>query len=150
MAAIPAGMDECRKPVVRVNTSTSAVEARLAQPDARTSSEMRASGAKAPRTKALHMRSRLGHACRSGHRPFVVLYLIPRSAALGAVLWAGYLGGAIATHVRLGNPLFTHFLFPIYVAILIWGGLYLRDGRLRAIFPGGSEAHQPTASPSFR
>src|SRR5258708_38799031 len=72
MAAIPAGMDECRKPVVRVNTSTSAVEARLAQPDARTSSEMRASGAKAPRTKALHMRSSLGDACRSGHRPFVV------------------------------------------------------------------------------
>ena len=54
---------------------------------------------------------------------------------LGAVLWTGYLGGAIATHVRLGNPLFTHVLFPIYVAILIWGGLYLRDGRLRAIFP---------------
>jgi len=65
----------------------------------------------------------------------LVLYLIPGSAVLGAVLWTGYLGGAIATHVRLGNPLFTHVLFPIYVAILIWGGLYLRDGRLRAIFP---------------
>ena len=65
----------------------------------------------------------------------LALYLIPRTAVLGAILWTGYLGGAIATHVRLGNPLFTHVLFPIYLAILIWGGLYLRDDRLRAIFP---------------
>jgi hypothetical protein len=63
-----------------------------------------------------------------------VLYLLPRTAAVGAVLLTGYLGGAIATHVRVSNPLFSHTLFPIYVAMLIWGGLYLRDRRLRALF----------------
>ena len=62
----------------------------------------------------------------------LVLYLIPRTAPLGTVLWTGYLGGAIATHLRLDNPLFTHILFPIYVAVLLWGGLYLRDPRVRA------------------
>jgi hypothetical protein len=61
----------------------------------------------------------------------LVVYLVPRTAPLGAVLWTGYLGGAIATHVRLGNPLFTHVLVPIYVAVLIWGGLWLRDRRVR-------------------
>jgi len=65
----------------------------------------------------------------------LILYLLPRTAVLGAVLWTGYLGGAIATHVRVGNPLATHTLFPIYVAILIWGGLWLRDERLRALIP---------------
>jgi hypothetical protein len=63
----------------------------------------------------------------------LALYLIPRTAPLGAVLWTGYLGGAIAAHLRLGNPLFTHTLFPIYVAALIWGGLWLRDRRVRAL-----------------
>jgi len=63
----------------------------------------------------------------------VVLYLIPRTAILGAVLLTGYLGGAIATHLRVSNPLLTHTLFPIYVAALIWGGLYLRDRRVRAL-----------------
>lgn len=62
-------------------------------------------------------------------------YLIPRTAVLGAVLFTGYLGGAIATHVRLDNPLFTHQLFPIYIAALLWGGLYLRDANLRALLP---------------
>jgi hypothetical protein len=65
----------------------------------------------------------------------LVLYLVPRTAALGAVLWTGYLGGAIATHVRIGNPLFSHVLFPIYVAALFWGGLWLRDARLRSVLP---------------
>lgn len=65
----------------------------------------------------------------------LVLYLIPRTAVLGAVLWTGYLGGAIATHVRLDNPLFTHVLFPIYVAVLIWGSLWLRDDRIRQLMP---------------
>jgi hypothetical protein len=60
-------------------------------------------------------------------------YLIPRTAPLGAILWTGYLGGAIATHVRVGSPLFTHTLFPIYVAALLWGGLWLRDHRVRAL-----------------
>ena len=63
----------------------------------------------------------------------LVLYLVPRTAPLGAVLWTGYLGGAIATHLRLGNPLFSHTLFPIYVAALVWGGLYLRDERVRSL-----------------
>ena len=63
----------------------------------------------------------------------LALYLVPRTAPLGAVLWTGYLGGAIATHLRIDNPLFSHTLFPIYVAALIWGGLYLRDARVRAL-----------------
>ena len=66
----------------------------------------------------------------------LALYLVPRTATAGAVLWTGYLGGAIATHFRLGNPLLTHTLFPIYVAALLWGGLYLRDERARAMFRG--------------
>jgi hypothetical protein len=63
----------------------------------------------------------------------LALYLVPRTAVLGAVLWTGYLGGAIATHVRVENPLFTHVLFPIYVAALIWGGLWFRDARVRGM-----------------
>jgi hypothetical protein len=63
----------------------------------------------------------------------LALYLIPRTAVLGAVLWTGYLGGAIATPVRVGSPLLTHTLFPIYVAILLWGGLWLRDRRARML-----------------
>jgi DoxX-like family len=65
----------------------------------------------------------------------LVLYLVPSTSVLGAVLWTGYLGGAIATHVRVGNPLFSHTLFPIWVAALLWGGLWVRDERLRAVFP---------------
>jgi hypothetical protein len=63
----------------------------------------------------------------------LVLYVVPRTSVLGAILWTGYLGGAIATHVRVGSPLFTHVLFPIYVAALLWGGLWLRDSRVRAL-----------------
>jgi hypothetical protein len=65
----------------------------------------------------------------------VVVYVVPRTSVLGAVLLTGYLGGAIATHVRVENPLFTHVLFPIYVAVLLWGGLILRDRRLLAFLP---------------
>jgi hypothetical protein len=65
----------------------------------------------------------------------LVAYLVPRTAIIGAVLWTGYLGGAIASHVRLGNPLFTHTLFPIYIAALLWAGLWLRDRRVRALLP---------------
>jgi hypothetical protein len=61
----------------------------------------------------------------------VITYVIPRFSIIGAVLLTGYLGGAIATHVRVGSPLLTHVLFPIYVAIFIWGGLLLRDARVR-------------------
>jgi hypothetical protein len=64
-----------------------------------------------------------------------VLYVIPRTAIFGAILLTGYLGGAVATHVRVGSPLFSHILFPVYLAVLIWGGLYLRDERLRALIP---------------
>jgi hypothetical protein len=65
----------------------------------------------------------------------VVTYAIRPTSILGAILLTGYLGGAIATHVRVGDPLFSHTLFPIYIAVLIWGGLYLRDARLRAMIP---------------
>ena len=65
----------------------------------------------------------------------VVIYLVPRTAVLGALLLTGYLGGAVATHVRVGNPLFTHVLTPTYFAALIWGGLMLRDARVRALAP---------------
>ena len=61
----------------------------------------------------------------------LAVYLVPRTAPLGAVLLTGYLGGAIATHVRIGDPLFSHVLFPIYIAALLWSGLYLRNARLR-------------------
>lgn len=64
-----------------------------------------------------------------------LLYAIPRTSLLGAVLLTGYLGGAVASHVRVSNPLFTHTLFPIYVAVFVWLGLYLRDAKLRKIFP---------------
>jgi hypothetical protein len=60
----------------------------------------------------------------------VVLYAIPRTSVLGAVYLAGYLGGAVATHVRVGSPLATHTLFPVYVAGIVWIGLVLRDPRL--------------------
>ena len=65
----------------------------------------------------------------------VVAYVIPSVSVLGAVLLTGYLGGAIATHLRVQSPLFTHTLFPIYVALFVWGGLFLRDAGLRALFP---------------
>lgn len=65
----------------------------------------------------------------------LIAYLIPRTSVLGAIFWTGYLGGAIATHLRLGNPLFTHILFPTYIAAFLWGGLWLRDRRLRALIP---------------
>jgi hypothetical protein len=65
----------------------------------------------------------------------LLVYLIPRTSLLGAILLTGYLGGAVATHVRVGSPWFTHVLFPIYVAGLLWGGIYLREDRLRALVP---------------
>ena len=80
----------------------------------------------------------------------VALYLLPRTAVLGAVLLTGYLGGAVATHVRVASPLLTHTLFPFYVAALIWGGLMLGDARLREFLPwrasaahAGGEEHRP-------
>ena len=65
----------------------------------------------------------------------LALYAFPRTSVLGAIFLTGHLGGAIATQVRVGNPMFSHILFPIYVAVLIWGGLWLRDDRLRTLIP---------------
>jgi DoxX-like protein len=63
----------------------------------------------------------------------LAIYVVPRTSILGAILLTGYLGGAVATHVRVGSPLLTHVLFPIYIAALLWGGLFLRDDRVRAL-----------------
>ena len=65
----------------------------------------------------------------------LLVYLLPRTAVLGAILLTGYLGGAVLTHLRVGSPLLSHTLFPTYVAILLWGGLWLREPRLRALIP---------------
>lgn len=66
---------------------------------------------------------------------FVLLYLYPRTSVLGAVLMTALLGGAMATHIRVGSPLFSHILFSIYLALFMWGGLWLRSPALRAVFP---------------
>ena len=63
-----------------------------------------------------------------------VLYMIPRTSVLGAILLTGYLGGAVATHVRAGEGLFPMF-FPVIIGVLVWGGLFLRDERLRTLIP---------------
>ncbi|TPI72802.1 DoxX family protein [Mesorhizobium sp. B2-8-9] len=63
------------------------------------------------------------------------LYAIPRTSVLGAILLTAYMGGAISTHVRIGNPLFSHSLFGVYLGIILWGGLHLRDQRVRALIP---------------
>lgn len=65
----------------------------------------------------------------------VVVYAIPSTSILGAILLTGYLGGAVCTHLRVGDPLATHALFPIYFGILTWLALYLRDSRLRTLIP---------------
>ena len=64
-----------------------------------------------------------------------VLYALPRTAVLGAILLTAYMGGAIATNVRVDNPLFSHTLFGVYLGVILWGGLYLRDPRVRALIP---------------
>lgn len=64
-----------------------------------------------------------------------ILYVIPQTSVLGAMLLTGYFGGAIATQWRVGNPLFSYILFPTYLGILMWGGLYAREPRLRALIP---------------
>ena len=66
---------------------------------------------------------------------FLLLYLVPRTAVLGAVLMTALLGGALATHLRVGSPLLSHTLFSIYLALVMWGGLWLRSPALRALFP---------------
>ena len=64
-----------------------------------------------------------------------VVYLIPKISVLGAVLLTGYLGGAVATNLRLHNPLFSYTLFPVYFGVLVWVGLWLREPQLKAVFP---------------
>ncbi len=63
------------------------------------------------------------------------LYAIPQTSVLGAILLTGYLGGAIASQLRIGEPWFSHILFGVYLGFFVWGGLYLRNDQLRAIFP---------------
>lgn len=65
----------------------------------------------------------------------VLAYAVPRTAVLGAILLTAYLGGAVASQVRVEAPLATHILFPTYVAAILWGGLLLRDARLHAFLP---------------
>ena len=64
-----------------------------------------------------------------------VLYAIPPTSILGAILLTGYLGGAMASHLRIGSPLFSHILFGFYLGLTVWGGLWLRDKSLRASIP---------------
>lgn len=63
------------------------------------------------------------------------LYAVQRTSVLGAILLTGLFGGAIATHLRVGSPIFTHLLFGVYLGLMVWGGLFLRDSRLRALIP---------------
>ena len=65
----------------------------------------------------------------------VLLYIFPKTSVLGAVLMMALLGGAMATQIRIGNPLFSHILFSVYLALFMWGGLWLRDLRIRTLFP---------------
>jgi DoxX-like family len=65
----------------------------------------------------------------------LVLYVVPRTSVVGAILFMGVFGGAIASHLRVGDPLFSHDLFGVYLGAVMWGGLWLRDPALRAVFP---------------
>ncbi len=63
------------------------------------------------------------------------IYAFPRTSVLGAILLTGYLGGAVACHARIGSPLLSHDLFGVYCGLFVWGGLWLRDARIRALIP---------------
>ena len=67
---------------------------------------------------------------------FTVIYAIPRTSVFGAILLTGYLGGVVSTHFRMLAPLFSHTLFPVYIAVLIWGGLVLRNAKLKDLLLG--------------
>lgn len=71
-----------------------------------------------------------------------VLYLLPQTKVLGAILLTGYLGGAVATHVHASHPVF-NILFPVIFGVLLWGGLYLRDARLRALLAWDTASPEP-------
>jgi hypothetical protein len=64
-----------------------------------------------------------------------LIYVVPRTTVLGAILLTAYLGGAVATQLRVGAPLFTHLLFGVYLGVLVWAGLWLRDARIRVLTP---------------
>lgn len=76
----------------------------------------------------------------------LVLYAIPRTSILGAVLMTGLMGGAMASHLRAESPLFSHLLFGLYLGLFVWGGLWLRDARLRTIFPFRRTQKNPSAA----
>jgi hypothetical protein len=96
-----------------------------------------------PLTVVTETMQQLGYAPDAGLARFLgaltlvctLLYVVPRTSLLGAVLLTGYLGGAIATHVRVDSPLFSHTLFGVYLGLMAWGGLWLRDRRVRAMLP---------------
>jgi hypothetical protein len=75
-----------------------------------------------------------------------LLYLVPRTSLLGALLLTALLGGAIATHVRAGSPLFSHTLFGVYLGLCLWGGLWLRDPALRALLPYRKKPVSPAST----
>jgi hypothetical protein len=77
----------------------------------------------------------------------LILYLVPRTSVLGAVLMMGLLGGAMATQIRAGSPLFSHILFSVYLGLFMWGGLWLRNPQLRALFP---VAREPSGKASLQ
>src|SRR5579871_2646233 len=77
----------------------------------------------------------------------VLVYVYPRTAVLGAILLAGYLGGAVAMHLRVGSALFAEMLFPVYVGVLLWAGLYLREPRLSALLPWTRAAKSRESAP---
>jgi hypothetical protein len=64
-----------------------------------------------------------------------ILYAVPATSVLGAILLTAYMGGAVYTHLRIGSPLFSHTLFGVYLGVMIWGGLWLRDAAVRALIP---------------
>ena len=80
----------------------------------------------------------------------LLAYAYPRTSILGAILLTGYLGGAVAIHLRAGSPLFGETLFPVYVGVLLWGGLYLREPRLRALIPFAKDTVRRENAVEFR
>jgi hypothetical protein len=76
-----------------------------------------------------------------------LVYVIPRTSVLGAIVLTGFLGGAVSTHLRVGSPIFSSLLFPIYIGLMVWGGLFLRDPRLRELLPIRRLPDTSTASP---
>lgn len=79
----------------------------------------------------------------------LAVYVYPRTSVLGTILLTGYLGGAVAMHLRAGSPLFGETLFPVYIGILLWGGLYFREPRLHALLPFVRSSERRSEEPAF-